>query len=202
MHINVENISKRYLYDWIIKDMSHTFSSESITGINGINGSGKSTFIKMISGYLSPSKGKIEYSIDDQKIDRSDLFKYISLAAPYTDIINEYDVEEMFHFHCKFKKMRIDNDLSLFLDIVKLKGSKGKQIQFYSSGMKQRLQLALALLTDSNLLLLDEPTSYLDQENKLWFYDLLSQHKNGRTIIIASNDNEDFEHCDDVLVIK
>ena len=199
MQVSIQNLSKRYLYDWIIRDMSHTFTSGSITGVNGINGSGKSTFIKMLCGFLSPSEGKISYNLSDKKVDRSDIYQYMSLAAPYTDIINEYDVEEMFAFHTKFKKLRQDIDAHQFLDIVKLKGNRGKQIQFYSSGMKQRLQLALALLTDSQLLLLDEPTSYLDAENKAWFYNLLADNKRNRTIIIASNDKDDFDLCGDVI---
>jgi len=199
MKITIQNLSKRYLYDWIIRDKNHVFESGSITGVNGINGSGKSTFIKMISGYLSSSEGQIEYIHEGKKIDRSDLYQYMTLAAPYTDIVNEYDAEEMFLFHTKFKKLRVALEVSDFLDIVKLKRNKGKQIQFYSSGMKQRLQLALALMTDSKLLLLDEPTSYLDSENKAWFYNLLRQHKDGRTIIIASNDSEDFELCEKVI---
>jgi len=199
MKITIQNLSKRYLYDWIIRDLNHVFESGSITGVNGINGSGKSTFMKMLSGYLSPSEGHVTYTYNDKNVDRSDIYQYMTLAAPYTDVINEYDVKEMFLFHTKFKKMRLELTTSEFLDIVKLKGNKGKQIQFYSSGMKQRLQLAIALITDSKLLLLDEPTSYLDSENKAWFYDLLRKHKDGRTIIIASNDAEDFELCSDVI---
>jgi ABC-type multidrug transport system ATPase subunit len=179
--------------------MNHTFESDSITGINGINGSGKSTLIKMLCGFLSSSEGNISYTLEGKNIERSDVFQYMTLAAPYTDIINEYDVEEMFAFHVKFKKLREDIDTNQFLEIVKLKGNRGKQIQFYSSGMKQRLQLALAVLTDSKLLLLDEPTSYLDAENKAWFYDLLQLHKNRRTIIVASNDKDDFDLCNSVI---
>lgn len=199
MQVTIQNLSKRYLYDWIIRNMSHTFESGTITGVNGINGSGKSTLIKMLCGFLSSSEGNISYTLDGKNIERSDVFQYVSLAAPYTDIINEYDVEEMFTFHTKFKNLRERIDSNQFLEIVKLKGNKGKQIQFYSSGMKQRLQLALALLSDTKLLLLDEPTSYLDEENKAWFYDLLSKNKNNRTIIIASNDKEDFELCGNVI---
>lgn len=199
MQVTIQNLSKRYLYDWIIRDMNGTFQSGSITGVNGINGSGKSTLIKMLCGYLSPSQGEILYTHNGKSIARSDAYQYMTLAAPYTDVINEYDVEEMFSFHTKFKKLRQEMDAKQFLEVVKLKGNRGKQIQFYSSGMKQRLQLALALLTDSQLLLLDEPTSYLDTENKAWFYDLLSQNKDDRTIIIASNDSEDFKLCGDVM---
>ena len=201
MKVILENLSKRYLYDWIIRDMNHTFESNEVIGINGINGSGKSTLIKLISGFLSPSEGSIIYEMNNKIIDRSEVYRYLSMAAPYTDLIQEYDAEEVFQFHFRFKESRNPLDVSKFLDIVKLKGNKGKQIQYYSSGMKQRLQLAIALLTDSKLLLLDEPTSYLDAENKAWFYELLKNELSGRTVIIASNDMEDFELCSRVITL-
>jgi len=199
MKIKLEKLSKRYLYDWIINDMDFVFEPNSITGINGINGSGKSTLIKLLSGYLSPSQGKILYSIENKKIERPDVFKYMSLAAPYSDLVQEYDAEEMFLFHTKFKKLRSNLDAKTFLEKVNLKGNKGKQIQFYSSGMKQRLQLAIALFTESKLLLLDEPTSYLDSTNKEWFYNLLKTEISGRTVIVASNDEDDFRFCTEVI---
>ena len=201
MKVTLEKLSKRYLYDWIIRDMDFVFESNSITGINGINGSGKSTLIQLLSGYLSPSQGTISYNITNENIERSDLYKYVSLAAPYTDLIQEYDAEEMFLFHKKFKKLRTDLDVNSFLEIVNLKGNKGKQIQYYSSGMKQRLQLAIALFTDSKLLLLDEPTSYLDNTNKEWFYNLLNEQLGNRTVIIASNDLDDFRYCNETLTL-
>lgn len=181
--------------------MNYVFEKNSITGINGINGSGKSTLIKMLCGYLTPSEGKIIYELDNSIIKRSDIFGSISLAAPYSDLIQEYDAEEMFLFHKKFKKLRTEMDLPTFIDMVNLKGNKGKQIQFYSSGMKQRLQLAIALMTDSKILLLDEPTSYLDSKNKEWFYDLLENGISDRTVIIASNDMDDFKYCTEVLTL-
>ena len=181
--------------------MDFVFPEASVTGINGINGSGKSTLIKLLSGYLSPSEGKITYSLQGKTIDRSEVYKYLSMAAPYTDLIQEYDVEEMFHFHAKFKRVREELDVTAFLNLVNLKGNKGKQIQFYSSGMKQRLQLALALVSDSKVLLFDEPTSYLDSENKNWFYNLLQQEKRDRTVVIASNDEEDFQFCSEIVTL-
>ena len=199
MNVQIKDLSKRYLYEWIIRDMSHEFVTDSVTGVQGINGSGKSTFLKMISGYLSPSEGSITYSINGKEIDRHSIYQYIAFAAPYTDIINEYDVWEMYAFHVKFKTMRLRMTVDEFVSLVKLDKTKGKQIQFYSSGMKQRLQLALAILTDSKLLLLDEPTSYLDEDNKAWYTDLLRHHTSDRTIIIASNDAKDFELCHQVI---
>ena len=199
MEVRLQQVSKRFVYDWIIKDLSADFASNSTTGINGINGSGKSTLIKMISGWLSPSKGNISYRLSDKEVKRDDIYTHLSIVAPYTDIIVEYDLREMYQFHTQFKTLQGVEGYKHFEDIVKLKGQKGKPLQYYSSGMKQRVQLALAVLTDSRLLLLDEPTSFLDSANKQWFYELLQQRLADRTTIISSNDLEDFQYCERVL---
>ena len=68
MHLELNRISKRYGYQWILRDLDLEISSGSILGINGLNGSGKSTLIKIISGFLSPSDGMIIHSIDNKKI--------------------------------------------------------------------------------------------------------------------------------------
>jgi len=202
VHIQLQNISKRYIYDWIIKDLSYTFAGGSITGVDGINGSGKSTLIKIISGWLSPSVGSINYLSDNIEISRSEIFKHVSIVAPYTDVIQEFDLTEMYDFHVKFKALKNIPDFDKFQSVVRVKKHSGKPLQYYSSGMKQRVQLALAILSETGLLLLDEPTAYLDKENKKWFYDLLSKNMNGRTVIISSNDMEDFQFCENVLNLK
>lgn len=199
MEVQLQNISKRYLFDWIIKDLTHKFDSGSCTGITGINGSGKSTLVKMLSGWLSPSKGKVQYTKNGLTVKVDSIYKSLSIVAPYTDIIQEYDLQEMYNFHVSFRPLPNVVDYKAFTDIVHLKGQLGKPLAYYSSGMKQRVQLALALLSDTSLLLLDEPTSYLDIENKKWFYNLLENVLADRTVIISSNDAEDLQFCKGVL---
>lgn len=199
MQVIADQLCKRYLYDWIIKDLSRDFVSKSVTGVSGINGSGKSTLMKILSGWLSPSKGSIVYRHQEEIVPTSEVHRYVSIVAPYTDLIQEYDLREMYHFHTGFRDLKGISGFAHFEEVVKLKGHKGKALQYYSSGMKQRVQLALATLSKSPLLLLDEPTSYLDTENKAWFYELLTNNTEGKTVIIASNDDEDFQLCSDVL---
>ena len=101
--ISAIKISKRYGYHWIVKDFNHAFNNGIMYGIAGNNGSGKSTLIKILSGYLTPSAGTLSYQIGNKIVKSEDIFKFIALAAPYTDLINEYTLEEMFEFHQKFK---------------------------------------------------------------------------------------------------
>lgn len=189
--IEVNDISKRFGYQWILKNINLEFENNTIYSIAGANGSGKSTFIKILSGYLSPSSGKINFRSGTEIMTVSDIYKHINLVAPYTDLINEFTLKEMFEFHKKFKQMATDMTYQKFIHIIELPDQKDKPLGAFSSGMKQKIQLALALLSETSVLLLDEPTSFLDEQAKIWFANLLTSSSNNRLIVIASNDNFD-----------
>lgn len=199
--IVIDKLSKRYGYQWIIRDFESRFVSDRIYGIAGSNGSGKSTLIKMISGYLTPTSGTIDYQMQGNKVNVASIFPYISLAAPYTDLINEYTLAEMLHFHQKFKQFKAKITFKEFEQKIMLTGQKDKTLQHFSSGMKQKIQLALALLSDTPILLLDEPTSYLDGDAKAWFKSLLAENVKDRVVIIASNDHYDLDLCTEIKVL-
>jgi len=195
MEVILSNISKRYGYQWVIRNCNYRFPTNSISGIAGHNGSGKSTLIKIISSYLSPTAGKIAYKSGTQVLSESSVYNYISFVGPYTSLIKEYTLEELFDFHFIFKGRREQIEYAAFYDLLELKLNKGKRMGELSSGMNQRVQLALALYSDTPLLLLDEPTSYLDVDAKKWFYGHLRKCSDNRTVIISSNDEEDFNLC-------
>ena len=199
--ISVNNVSKRYGYQWIIRNLNVDFQNNQIFGISGNNGSGKSTLIKMLSGYLSPSQGSISYIHNNTLLTRQEIFKHLTLAAPYTDLINEYTLKEMFAFHCKFKPIANDIDFKTFESIIELPGQSSKTLLHFSSGMKQKIQIALAVLSDTPFLLLDEPTSYLDKIAKNWFANLIQENRHNKLVLLASNDGFDIELCDKVLVM-
>jgi ABC-type multidrug transport system ATPase subunit len=199
MQVTAEKLCKRYFYQWIIKDLDFVFESGESYAIEGRNGSGKSTLIKMLSGYLSPSSGRLNYKINGVDIHPARVYKNITLAAPYTDLIQEFSLKEVFDFHIRFKPLYKNMSFSEFESFIELKNQGDKQIRFFSSGMKQKVQLALAVLSNSELLLLDEPTSYLDENAKAWFRSMMAQFKTARTIIIASNDRFDKDLCRNIL---
>mgnify|MGYP001172811802 CR=1 FL=1 len=200
--ITASNIFKRYGFQWIIKDFSAEFYQGKIYGIAGNNGSGKSTLIKILSGYLTPSNGKISYKIKNKQIAKDIAYSQISLAAPYTDLINEYTLQEMFAFHQKFKPLKVNISFETFEQEIQLCGQKDKLLGHFSSGMKQKIQLALSILSHTPILLLDEPTSYLDAGAKEWFQNILHNNREDRIVIIASNDQYDLNLCDEIIKIK
>ena len=201
MNITVENIGKRYLYEWIFKKINFHFKSATRYAILGANGSGKSTFLKIISGHLSPSKGTISYQENGQIIDIDDIYKQVSFAAPYIDLIEEFTLQEAIEFHQKFKSFRSNITTVEFLEILQLQHAASKEIRFFSSGMKQRLKLGLAICSDTTILLLDEPTSNLDEKSIDWYQQLLNRFAGNRLILIASNEKRDIQECEEQLNI-
>lgn len=200
MHISVENISKRYTTGWVIKDFSLQIPSKTKIAITGPNGSGKSTLIQMIAGYLSCTKGGITYAYKGKNIQRDNVYQYISMSAAYAELDEEFTPIEIYKHYSHFKKF-LTNDFKEFLDLADLKRERNQSISSFSSGMKQRLSIALACCMDLPLLIMDEPTSFLDQQRKSWYQDMLSNYAKEKTVIIASNDPIDYKCCDKVVSI-
>lgn len=195
MEILLKDIGKRYLYEWIFKKITIQFQAQHRYAILGNNGSGKSTLLKILAGHLSPTKGTIQHQEQQQTIDKDSLYQQISFAAPYIDLIEEFTLEEAIHFHQKFKKFRNKLTAKDLLQLIQLEHAAHKEIRFFSSGMKQRLKLGLAICSDTSLLLLDEPTSNLDEKSIAWYQDFLNQFASNRLIIIASNEQRDIAQC-------
>lgn len=195
MEIIINKVAKRYLYDWVFKNISLHLLPSHRYAILGKNGSGKSTLLKIISGHLSPSKGTIEYIVEGKSLDKDNIYKELSFTSPYIDLIEEFTLTELVHFHQQFKPFTNKLSSDEFLTLIELKEVKNKEIRFFSSGMKQRLKLGLAICSQTSLLLLDEPTVTLDERSIQWFHHLLDQFSTKRLIIIASNEERDVLSC-------
>lgn len=205
MRIELQGVGKRFKLEWILRGIDLSIPTRGRVAITGPNGSGKSTLMKMLSGYLSPSKGHIHFTLDEQKVAEGELYRQLAYAAPYIDLIEELTLTEAIRFHRQFKPLLSGMEEDAVYQLLGFKKAKNKQIRFFSSGMKQRLKLALALCSDTPLLLLDEPTTNLDTEGIQWYRALIDQFSTDRTLIIASNVDVDFDFCEqrvDVLDYK
>lgn len=205
MQIQLSSIGKRYRLEWIFKNVNYVFQSKEAYAIVGPNGSGKSTLMRLLSGYLSPTKGTVSFELAENTISQEAIYKYISYAAPYIDLIEELTLREHLALHAQFKPYYEGITVEKIIDLLAFNKSAEKPIQFFSSGMKQRLKLALAICSRSDLLLLDEPTTNLDLQGMEWYKQLIQQFGADRTIIVASNIEEDFSFCTqkiDILAYK
>jgi len=191
--ITFEGVGKRYMFEWVLKEFTYTFIKGNCYGITGPNGSGKSTLMKMLSGFSTPSKGQIEFKSAGSKISIGEVFNSVTFAAPYIELIEEMTVQELMDFHHVLRPFK-DYDLTIkALKDLPFKGLVQKRIGELSSGMRQRIKLLLAIMTDTSVILLDEPGSNLDEQGKGWFEDLLKSQMSGRITIIASNEAEDLK---------
>jgi ABC-type multidrug transport system ATPase subunit len=191
MKVQLQNIGKRFNRDWVFKEMSMEFDSQTCTAIIGGNGSGKSTLLQILSGYLSPSAGSISWQLNNTPVRVEELYKQLSWATPYVSVYDEFTLKENVEFFLKFKSLSYGMGVNEFAEIVQLQSQINKPLKQYSSGMRQRVKLGLAILADTPLLLLDEPTSHLDAHYSKWYQTILSENQTNRTIFIASNNNAD-----------
>jgi ABC-type multidrug transport system ATPase subunit len=203
MHIQLQNLGKRFNRDWIFRNIDFDIPSASKLSILGSNGSGKSTLLRIISGYFSVSEGSINYSYQGVPVPIDEVYKKLSIAAPYLDIPGLFTLEEAVEFHFKFKSPAAGLDVEQIIQKSGLAPHRNKQIKHFSSGMKQRLRLSLAIMSDVPLVLLDEPSSNLDATAVQWYRDLVKEQCQDKTLIVCSNHElREYDFCDKVLEIK
>ena len=190
--ITVENLSKRFNREWIFRKLSYTFESGKTYAITGPNGSGKSTFLQVLWGQMPPTAGTIRYESDHREIEIDAVFRNLSIATPYMDLIDEFTLSEQLRFHFKMREPSDSRSIDDMLKDMYLYDSRNKYIGNFSSGMKQRLKLALAFFTESRAIFLDEPGTNLDRTAFAWYLNQLQKLPKDRLIFIASNQPEEY----------
>ena len=191
-----ESVNKTFGRRLIFRDISFKLSSSTIFGISGPNGSGKSTLVKIIANIISPSSGKLVHSINGKEIKPEKLHNHIGLISPYLVLYDEFTAYENLNYFSEirgisFNKERVDELLNKFL----LFNRKDDLVKTYSSGMKQRLKFIFALMHSPQLIILDEPTSNLDDEGKEVVYELVKEEGSRNVVIVASNEKTDLNLC-------
>lgn len=202
LRIQVNNAGKRFQYEWVFRNLNLSFGLGEKIAITGSNGSGKSTFLKCLAGQQPLSEGNVNYFFNDQAVPESEQFRKVSFSAPYLELPEEFTLKEFLKFHFKFKPISHGLSISDLIQIMYLDKSVEKSISNFSSGMKQRLKLGICFLSDSPLLLLDEPTSNLDKEGVAWYQRLVETYSNEKSLIIGSNDQREFSFCNQKLSIE
>ena len=227
MNILLENIGKRFNKEWIFRNVNYEFSSGNKYAILGTNGCGKSTLLQIIAGASSQTEGEISIIptphlnelrsqpsvVHKGGLSRSTLsplgrdgegwlFRNLSLAAPYLELPEEMTWNEAVKFHGKFKKYVSGFSEEKIISLSGLESSSEKEIRNFSSGMKQRARLTLAILSDTPLLFLDEPSTNLDANAVKWYQNLIEEFGKERLVIVCSNYNkEEYSFCTEELVI-
>ena len=202
MKINCTKAGKRFNRDWIFRDFTYEFIKGSHYAITGPNGSGKSTLLQVIAGAIVSSEGNISYeSGSTKKLVSDEIFNFISIAAPYLEVVEEMTVNELLHFHQIFKPFIPGIAIPDIINRMGLQVASNKQIRYYSSGMKQRVKLAQAIFSDTPCLLLDEPCTNLDESGTRLYHQLIKEYCQNRLVIVSSNEKQEYSFCGEVVNI-
>ncbi len=201
MRIELTGLGKKFNRDWIFKGIDVTIASSDRVAIIGPNGSGKSTLLQVISGVLSPNAGTIAFQNAGVDISVENIYKNISIAAPYLELPEEMTLMELIQFHFSFKDQLGFTSAEEIINSMGLQKAKNKEIRYFSSGMKQRVKLALALYSKVDCILLDEPTTNLDEQGIAWCLNLIDTMLGNRTIFVSSNQAHEYAFCNKQILI-
>lgn len=199
MIISLEDLGKKFVNQWIFKGLNREVRQGHPVAVTGPNGSGKSTLLKIISGWMLPTRGKLSYRLEGREIPEEHYYRHIDYVAPYLELIEELSLSEFLEFHFTHKTLRPEMHIPDLLEEIYLAEEKNKFLKYFSSGMKQRLKLGLGFFSTSPILLLDEPTTNLDEKGKKWYSDQIRRLIDKKLIIIASNQEADYFFTKEVI---
>lgn len=201
--IKINNAGKKFGREWIFRKVSLDIEAGQKIAILGLNGSGKSTLLQALTGYLTLNEGELSYSINQQKIEGEKQYTYISLASPYLELVEDFTLQEQIEHAAIYKSYLNGLTTDTIIELSGLAAHKNKYIKLFSSGMKQRLKLTLAILADTPILFLDEPTTNLDATVIDWYKNMIAKYAMHKTIVVCSNSIKDeYSFCDKVIVME
>jgi heme exporter protein A len=202
MKIIVDSVGKYFGEKKIFTNLSFEVSSGKSVAIIGPNGSGKTTLLRIISGLINPTQGAVSYFENGEKLDRKKIFSRLGLVGPYLELYDELTAMENLRFFAKMKRLPdSDNKINNLLEKMHLAGRESDLVKNYSSGMKQRLKYVFALMSEPEILLLDEPTSNLDKEGINTVFEIMESQKSKNILIIATNDEADLKYGDRQIAV-
>lgn len=190
-------LSKSYGSRHVIRSINVSCTSGDIVGIVGPNGSGKSTLLRMLSGTLRPDTGHVQIAIDGDVVPSADLHRHIGVVAPYLQIYDEFTAQELLTLQRRLRgDHRPSATIQSTLESVGLHDRSTDTIRTLSSGLRQRVLIALAIDHEPAVLLLDEPTITLDASGQeLVRHHVVTHHKRGGVLCIATNDSTERSWC-------
>ena len=204
--IQINNLSKKYKNTLAVKNISFKINKGTIIGLLGPNGCGKSTTIGMMLGLIKPTSGEVIINNKNIETNRTDLLQKINFISPYIELPKKLTIEENLKVYGRMYGVKNLKDkiieLTEKLNLTEFKKRKTGEL---SSGQKNRVSLAKALINDPEILLLDEPTASLDPDVGDYVRGIIEKFSsnNKKTILIASHNMNEVERlCDEVMMMK
>jgi len=206
--IEIKNLNKRYNNIEAVKNINFTINKGSIVGLLGPNGCGKTTTIGMMLGLIKPSSGTV--FINGQNIEReknrTKILEKMNFISPYVELPKKLTVEENLKVYgTMYGAKNLKDKISDLMKQLNLSEFKTRKTGELSSGQKNRVSLAKALINDPEILLLDEPTASLDPDVGDYIRTYIENFasKKGATILLASHNMNEVERlCNEVMMMK
>ena len=196
LSIELENISKWFGERRVFENINLKLESPSSLAIIGPNGSGKSTLLKIICGLIRPTQGKVRIKVDGQEIKPEAQPAFFSLVAADVELYEELTALENLKFFTGLRDFKSSTtEMNQKLEAVGLKDRGQEPIGAFSSGMKQRLKYAVALSSYPKILILDEPSSNLDEEGVFLMEKIIEEQKQVGMVLLATNDLKETQYA-------
>lgn len=147
------------------------------------------------------SEGNIQYAINNVQCSLEEIYRHVSICAPYLELIEEMTLREFLEFHQQFKPLLSGVTTDSIITLLGLEKAVNKQIRNYSSGMKQRVKLAQCIFSDTAIVLLDEPCTNLDTDGISLYHSLIADYCKNRLVVVSSNDEVEYKFCNHIISI-
>lgn len=199
MGIIFKNTSKKIGKNTVINNINCNINSGVITGLKGINGSGKTMMMRLICGLIYPTSGEVV--LDGKSIGKDISFPpSIGIMLENPAFLNDYTGYDNLKIIASVKNIISDDRINEVMDLVGMKENGKKKYKKFSLGMKQRLGIAAAIMECPDIILLDEPTNSLDEDGVEMVKKIICKEKErGATIIISCHDTEILEYLADEI---
>jgi len=205
--LKCSSLEKSFLNKVIFKNLTLDFKEGDSIAVTGRNGSGKSTLLKVLANLIKPNKGKVQIFHNDKEVIPDKVHLYLGMIAPYINLYDELTAYENLEFFFDLKCSSFSSEdkkerIKILLDKINLYSRRNDEVKNYSSGMKQRIKLAFAIINDPKILLLDEPRTNLDVEGIDIVYKVAEEQVKNGILILATNESEDTSLCKRIISIE
>jgi len=204
--IEINSLNKKYKNTLAVKNINFKIKKGTIVGLLGPNGCGKSTTIGMMLGLIKPTSGEVIINNKNIENNRTDLLQKINFISPYIELPKKLTIEENLKVYGRMYGVKnLNEKIAELTERLNLTEFKKRKTGELSSGQKNRVSLAKALINDPEILLLDEPTASLDPDVGDYVRGIIEKFSsdNKKTILIASHNMNEVERlCDEVMMMK
>jgi heme exporter protein A len=196
-------VGHRFGRQRLFSDLDFALAGTQSICVAGPNGSGKSTLMRILAGLLHPSFGNVVWQEEGRTLDREGWHRRLGFVSPDVHLYGELTLLENLRFFARLRGQDLPAlRLDARLDRFGLGGEGNKLYATLSSGQKQRVRYLAALLHDPPVLLLDEPTAYLDRDGRTLVAEVVREHRERGILVLATNEEEEYELADRTIRIR